>query len=463
MSELTLQAARKVDRTAVALSLALIVAVIALVGLIVGQGHGEWWLQTLNPRHSRLDLKATPPATFTALLMFVTAGLALALANVDRSRRRRRWQLAAFALVVLALDQLLGVHPWLQSKGVSWNVAYSPLLAVALLPLIAAIQIFRSHRADQAIFTLGIVGLVAAAVVDEPTLVGSEGAAEVLAMASAILLFVASLGRLRYLARQYYPLEETDTRLSVDQIAAEALSRIPLRGLAIALVGVTVALMVQYVLFHDRGYPHCPAVLDSCHARDAAPVAILDLKNEQTLAAAFQALVLLASGGLAIVAGRIHGTRAAARRWWLTLGVVMVLLSSEQVLALHNRFEDATDLPGQLILLPLGIAGVLAGFKVLQDIWGNGVARTLFVVGAVLWILAQAGDVLLDGVDGFNWATVPEETAETTGSMLWLFAVVVWLRSKLPTGLTLPNLTRPPDRAVIITQLEGGRLQAPTG
>jgi hypothetical protein len=466
MSELTLQAARKLDRTAVALSLAAILAVVGLIGLLVGQGYGEWGLQTLNPQHSRLDLKATPTATFTAFLMFVTAGLALALANVDRSRRRRKWQLVAFALVALALDQLLGLHPWLVSEGVSWSLAYPPLLAVALLPLIAAIQIFRSHRGDQAIFGLAIVLLLAAAVVDEPTLVGSEGGAEVLAMASASLFFVALLGRMRYLARQYYPLEEADTRLSVDQIAAEALSRVPLRGLAIGLVLVAAAETIQYVLFHDPGYPHCPAVLDGCHVRDAAPVAILDLNNEQTLAPVFQASVLLAGGALAIVAGRLRATRPAMRRWWLTLGVVMVVLSSEQVLAIHNRFGAATDLPGQAILLPLGIAGVIAWLKVLQDIWENGLARTLLIAGAVLWIASQASDLLLDGIDGLDWTTVPEETGETTGSMLWLFSILVWLRSKLPAGFTLPKriIARKLDREPpIIAPLESGRLETPTG
>jgi hypothetical protein len=122
MSELTLQAARKIDPKRVALALGAIWAVFALIGAIVGRGYGTWGLQTFNPQHSSLDLQVSTTGAFTAFLLLSAAGLACALMNVDRARRRRQWRLVAWALLALGLDELLGVHSWLQSEGVSWNI-----------------------------------------------------------------------------------------------------------------------------------------------------------------------------------------------------------------------------------------------------------------------------------------------------------------------------------------------------
>jgi hypothetical protein len=400
----------------------------------------------------------------TGALLAIAACLAFALTGVDRTRRQRKWRRAAWAFLALGVDVTFGIHAWLQSEGVSWYLAYLPLLVPASIALADALRVLRSHLVSLALFGGGLVLLVASALVDSPTLSGSETGAEILAMASAILFVLALVGRHRYLARQYYPLEEAETRLSVDQIAAEALSRIPFRKVAIVLGLLTAAEAIQYMLFHVPGYPHCPAVLDPCHARDAATIGILDLNNEQTLATTYQTVVLMAAGGLALVTGHLRTTRAEMKIWWLTLGAVLVALGAEQTIDAHNRFADSTDLPGQIILLPIAVAGVMAWLKVLQAIWGNRLARNLFVAGAALWVMSQMSDLLLDS--SFTWTTTPEETAETTASILWMFSLLVWMRSVLPVGLMPPEPTaskRMPD--AIITPLPNAaeRAQATTG
>jgi hypothetical protein len=267
--------------------------------------------------------------------------------------------------------------------------------------------------------------------VDSPSVPGSVGGSELLLMASAMLFALTLVERLRFLAGEYYPLDEAETRLSIDQIATEVLGRINVRRLAIGSALLVAALAVQYVLFHKSGYPHCPAVLDDCHARDAEKIGILDLNNEQTLAATFQASLLLIAGGLALVASRLRTTREAARRWFAALGLAMLCLTADQILAIHSRFQDSTGITGQMILFPIAIVAVVAWWKVLQEISGNRLARALFIAGAVAWAYSQASDVLLDPIESFSWTTTPEETAETTGSMLWLFALLVWLRDCL--------------------------------
>jgi hypothetical protein len=464
MSELTLQVARKIDPRKVGIALFAIWSIFGLFTLVVDRGYAAWTLQTVDFEPSDLGLQVSSNATITAVLMMCAAGMAFALGGVDRSRRKRSWRLAGWALLALGVEELLGVHPWLQSKGASWGLSYLPLLVPAAVALALALRNLGSQPRLRALFGAAILLWLAAAVVDNPTQVGSETGAQALAMASAILFALAMLARHRYLANQYYPFDED--RLSVDQIASEVLSRISIRKLAIALAAITILEAVQYTLFHAPGYPHCAAVLNPCHSRDAADVGILDLNNEQTLAATFQASLLLATGCLALVISRLRATRAEMRRWWLTLGIVMLILSTDQIIAVHSRFGDSTGLPGQIILTPVAIAGIIAWFKVLRELWGNRLARTLLIVGAVLWFLSQASDVLLDPIESLSWTTTPEETVEATGSGLWLFSVLVWLRSKLPGELILPEpVAAELEELPIIEQLPapGEGVQTPTG
>jgi hypothetical protein len=317
---------------------------------------------------------------------------------------------------------------------VPWALAYLPVLLPGTLALLPAFGIYHRQRGPQVLFGCAIGLWWLGALLDIPG-VSAEGGAEMFWMASASLFALMTLVRLRYLASQYYPLNEGDTRLSIDQIAAEGLARIPVRKVAIGVGAITILLALQYVIWHQPGYPHCPAVLDPCHARDASEIGILDLNNEQTLAAAFQAVLLLATGALALLTSGLRATRTEMKGWWFTLGLVYLVLACDQVLAVHSRFGDATNLPGQLILFPVAIAGLAAWFKVLQELSANRLARTLFVVGAVFWALSQLSDVLLDPIESLSWTTVPEELSETTGSALWLMSLLVWLRSVLPVSI----------------------------
>jgi hypothetical protein len=463
MSELTLQVARKIDPRKLGLALLAIWSAFGVFALVVDQGYATWALQTADLEHSDLGLVVTTSATVTAVLMACAAGMAFALAGVDRTRRERSWRLAGWALLALGIEELLGVHPWLQSKGASWGLSYLPLLVPAVLALVPALRNLISQPRVRVLFGAAILLWLAAAAVDSPV-VGSAPAAEALAMASAMLFTLVMLERHRYLASQYYPFDEG--RLSIDQSAAETLGRIPVGKLAIVLAAIWGLEVVQYIVFHVPGYPHCAAVLDPCHARDAEDVGILDLNNEQTIPATFQAALLLGTGALALVTGSLRATRAETRRWWSVLGVVFVILALDQIVAVHGRFGDTTGLPGQIILMPIAIAGMISWLKVLGDIWSNRLVRALFIAGAVFWCASQASDLFLDGIESLSWTTIPEETSETTGSLLWLFSVLIWLRTKLPVGLTLPE--------PVIAQLDGrpageqtparsGRVQAPTG
>ena len=145
------------------------------------------------------------------------------------------------------------------------------------------------------------------------------------------------------------------------------------------------------------------------------------------------------------------------------LGLVLLVLGADEVVGIHDRFQDATGYPGQVILAPVAIIGVIAWLKVLPEIWANRTARLLFIAGAVLWAYSQASDVLLNA--SLRWTITPEELGETIGSTLWLFSLLTWLRSPAfapavagvahPSALQAPG--EPEDRRPVVP----GRLDTP--
>src|SRR3954447_5265624 len=229
MSELVLQAARRIRPRRVALVLAGIWLFFGAVALLIAAGIGTYNLQTFSLQDSNLDRTLSTPATITAFFMLCSAGIAFALGGVDRTRRRQQWRWAGWAFLAFGLEELLGVHSWLESRGVPWGVAYLPLLLIGTAALGHAMRIFARQPPVRVIFGLSIVLWVGGGLLDSPTLIGSNTGAELLEMAAAMGFTLTLIERLRYLARQYYPLDEAETRLSVDQIAAEAFTKVPLR------------------------------------------------------------------------------------------------------------------------------------------------------------------------------------------------------------------------------------------
>jgi hypothetical protein len=111
------------------------------------------------------------------------------------------------------------------------------------------------------------------------------------------------------------------------------------------------------------------------------------------------------------------------------LGAVLFVLGSDEVIAIHDRFQDVTGYPGQIILTPIAVVGIIAWWKVLQELSANRLARKLFIAGAAIWAYSQASDILLN--PSFRWTITPEELGESIGSTCWVFALLVWLRAQL--------------------------------
>jgi hypothetical protein len=444
MSELTLQAARRIDPRRAGLLLLGIWLVFAALGIVVDRGHGSGTFQAFNLSDSDLDRRLSMPASFTALLVLLSAGMAFALSRVDRTRREPIWRLAAWALVALGLEQLLGVHSWLQTRGVSWNACYLPLVILAAVALLRAFGIFRNQLKVQGMFGAAILLWLAGGVLDNPNFVSANVGTEILEMAAGMLFALSLLARLRYLAAQYYPLEEAHTRLSLDQIAAEILDRVKFRPIAIGLILVTAAFGTQDVLLHTGDYT-------------GHRVPILDVDTEQTLWATFQGCVIFSVALLSILTGRLRATPAEMKSWWLLGGAVLFVLGADEIIAVHDRFQ------GQIVLILVAIVGIIAWFKILAATSKNDRVRRLVIAGAGLWLVSQAIEVAIQG--DMRWTIVPEELLETLGSTCWLFALGYWLRAVPPVGVfPLEPVAGMLTGKTTITQLaESEGAEAPTG
>lgn len=431
ISLLAYQVARRVDVRRMVVVLAGGIAGFALLGLI--QAHmSRYMLQAFDLKDSDLDARISMPASFTSILLAIAALLAFSISQADKHSRRGQWRKAGWLLALLALEELLGLHIWLEHRGVPWNVCYFPLVLAAAVIFFDAYRILAGRRHAGATF-LGATllwlgaGLFAATAADRT--ITFDGI-ELLEMSAAALFVIALVMRCRYLAQAHHPIDEPESRPATSELVRAAVRSIDLPRLALALGVVCAAFAIQYVLLHAGNY------------HDAEQIRILDLNNEQTLWATFQGAIIWAVAGLALLASMLTVTTRQARVWWITLGIVLLVLGADEVIAIHDRFQDATGYPGQLILTPVALVGMAAWLRVLSKLWNMRSARTLFIGGAAFWACSQVSDILLNPT--FRWTITPEELGETIGSGLWMFALLLWLRAQTRPDRDFEGATREP-------------------
>jgi hypothetical protein len=311
-------------------------------------------------------------------------------------------------------------------------------------------RIFRSQPKVQALFGSGILLWLAGGALDNPGFVSPNAGVAILEMAAGALFTVSLLARLRYLAAQYYPLEEADTRLSVDQIAAEVFDRVEFRPIVIGLILVAAAFGIQEIFLQTGDYR-------------GHRVPILDINAKETLWATFQGSLLFTVGLLSILIGRLRATPPETKSLWLVLGAVLFVVGADEIIAVHNRFHDVTGVSGQALLIPIAIVGIVAWLRLLGATAKHDRTRRLLIVGAYFWFVSQAIEVLIQG--DMRWTILPEELLETLGSSCWLFALGYWLRAVLPVGVfPLNPVAGMLTRKTTVTQLaESEGAEAPTG
>ncbi len=155
-----------------------------------------------------------------------------------------------------------------------------------------------------------------------------------------------------------------------------------------------------------------------------------NLNREGNPPAMFSALLLWLAGAAALLAGGARGTPGRAA--WLVLGGFFVYFGFDELFELHERLGDLTGLESQVALLPVTLAAFVALVALIRRSPRGSWRFLLLCAGAAAWVVAQAieypqwqdNQLVLP-----YWTIVPEEFFEMVGTLCFLLAGLVELRS----------------------------------
>ena len=353
-----------------------------------------------------LDHEFSLPALLAGAGLLAAAGLALLLAEHERRDLRRA---AALAFAVLAADELLSVHRRIEERlDLHWAVAFLPVVLVAGGLWIALGATLAERRRGRLVLGSGVLWMVAQ---------GLEGALrdttftvavvkESLDLVAVALLVAALFGSAR-------------ARLGADR--SERPAEVA-RELAVSLAPRRVALVLGAVIF-------LLGVLGALVGNDTIEAFVLDLNGEQTLPAAFSGALLFGAAALAFLLGGIWPADARDRRWWAVMGGVFLFLGIDEIAAIHEEIQEATDIhPGQLVLAPLVVVAGAAWLVAMQRLRGGGGFKP-WVAAAAVWALSQVVDATQEP-NRYDWTVIPEEMLEMAGSLLFALALLIALREQ---------------------------------
>lgn len=224
---------------------------------------------------------------------------------------------------------------------------------------------------------------------------------------------------------------ERQTRLSGANKALAILAVV-----AVVLVGLS--LLTRYLAY--RRELAAPGV--------APPswMVIFDVNAEANVPTWFTVALMIFAGAVAAAAGLVlHPTSRQAGRFFLALAAVLLLLSLDELVSLHERLGDVGAaavggsalhftwvVPGALLALMLLVSLVVGGRSLPQAIGRQlGVALTIYLTGALV-IEAISGQVLIAYGDraAYLLVTGVEELLEMLGILLVLRAILGSIRAE---------------------------------
>jgi hypothetical protein len=417
MSNLALQLARRFDPRHLAIVLIAVVASFAALELIYDRVLDS--LVAFHLEDSDPAVRNSFPAVVTGLMLLVAGALSFAIASMPTIRARTVWRAAAIVLVLVGIEESLGLHTWADRHlGVDANLTYVPLVAIAAGVWLATTGLIKGHRVPRLMIGAGIAGWVVAAGVDAARTDRTEALAggELLQMASAGLLLLGLFTFARSMAlADAAPQSPQDTILAISRAAV---SRVNLRSLLIGLAFFAVVFGILGAIVYPGG----------------GDLRAFDLNKEQTFPATFSGVLLLATGALALLNGLVRSQTPAGRRWWIVLALVFAFLGIDEIAALHEAVQDRVHVWGQAVLAPVVVVGVYAWWVVLRRLWDEPPAGGLFLLGAAAWAVSQGIDAAFN--EHWGWTIVPEELLEMAGSALFGLALLVALRRLLDTEPT---------------------------
>lgn len=167
-------------------------------------------------------------------------------------------------------------------------------------------------------------------------------------------------------------------------------------------------------------------------------VKLIDLDQERTIPATFSGLVLGLATLTALVLARIE-------RSLPLLGLTLVLwwMGFDEMTAIHERLQDATEVSWHLLYLPFLPVVVWIFVRSIPALPPPAYAGHMFVGGIGAWILSQVFDVIQNkgaGSLAIPALVPPEEFLEICGSLLFVLALLTAVQARLGTA---PVVERP--------------------
>src|SRR5687768_14435464 len=155
MSHLSLQLARRLDPLHLLVGLIAIVVSFAALELIYDRVLDS--LVAFHLEDSDPAVRNSFPAVVTGLMLLVAGALSFAIASMPTIRARTLWRAAAIVLVLVGIEESLGLHTWADRHlGVDANLTYVPLVAIAAGGWLATAGLIRGHRLPQLMLGAGI-------------------------------------------------------------------------------------------------------------------------------------------------------------------------------------------------------------------------------------------------------------------------------------------------------------------
>ena len=157
---------------------------------------------------------------------------------------------------------------------------------------------------------------------------------------------------------------------------------------------------------------------------------LFNLVNEKTIPTFFSGALLLAGGLCSLIAARVrlHGERGL----WIAFGALLVLMSADEVVQIHERIETWTGVDWEQPYAVVALGAAVIWFKILRRV--DPLPRALLIIGAICWAISfgledAEYDSADDRVSAFTTLAISEEVLEMIGSTLFLLALVIALKA----------------------------------
>src|SRR3954463_343303 len=160
------------------------------------------------------------------------------------------------------------------------------------------------------------------------------------------------------------------------------------------------------------------------------------LDGEHNFPSTFSAALLVCAAVMAVLVAREHPPQTKLRRVFLGLAGLFAFMTLDEFEYFHEHINDHFDFPWQAAYAPILVAAAYLWITAWREMRARTDAAGLWLGAAAAWGVAQVLDLYQttaldtnDNLTSFKVTVVIEESLEMIGSSLFIFALIVALRS----------------------------------